>query len=105
VGAQIFPRGLSTGQNNQLGFRYVSLQEEGLPLMSSQLGFAVVDMFHRPDATVGRLEAIRGGTSSIMTANAPGGIFNFISKTGGQQPRGVLIWFPRLLTLSVSYTF
>lgn len=105
MGAQIFPRGLSTGQNNQLGFRYVSLQEEGLPLMSSQLGFAVVDMFHRPDATVGRLEAIRGGTSSIMTANAPGGIFNFISKTGGQQPRGVLIWFPRLLTLSVSYTF
>lgn len=88
VGAQIFPRGLSTGQNNQLGFRYVSLQEEGLPVMSSQLGFAVVDMFHRPDATVGRLEAIRGGTSSIITANAPGGIFNFISKTGGQQRSG-----------------
>ncbi|MFN4145299.1 MAG: TonB-dependent receptor [Runella sp.] len=88
VGAIVFPRGLSTGQNNQLGFRYVSLQEEGLPIMSTQLGFALVDMFHRTDATVGRLEAIRGGTSSIITNNSPGGIFNFISKTGGQQFSG-----------------
>lgn len=93
MGAQIFPRGLSTGQNNQLGFRYVSLQEEGLPLMSSQLGFAVVDMFHRPDATVGRLEAIRGGTSSIIIANAPCGIFNFISKTGGNNHGASLYGF------------
>ncbi len=88
VGAQIFPRGLSTGQNNQLGFRYVSLQEDGLPVMSTQIGFGVIDMFHRVDANVARLEAIRGGSASITSANSPGGIFNFISKTGGDKLAG-----------------
>ncbi|TDB64448.1 TonB-dependent receptor [Arundinibacter roseus] len=90
VGAQVFTRGLSTGQNNQLGFRYVSLQEEGLPVMSTQLGFGVVDMFHRVDVTTGRLEAIRGGAASVTAANAPGGIFNFISRTGSAESNGTV---------------
>ncbi len=34
------------------------------------------------------MEAVRGGTASIVGANAPGGIFNYISKTGGQKFEG-----------------
>ena len=88
VGAQIYPRGLSAGAVADIGFKYSSLQEDGLPVMSTQLQFAVIDMFHRPDASVSRLEAIRGGSASTSAANSPGGIFNFISRTGGDQFRG-----------------
>jgi iron complex outermembrane receptor protein len=88
VGAQIYPRGLSAGAVADIGFKYSSLQEDGLPVMSTQFQFAVIDMFHRPDASVERLEAIRGGSASTSAANSPGGIFNFISKTGGSKFRG-----------------
>ena len=83
VGNRVVARGVAPVGNQNIGFQYVSLQEEGLPIMGSQIGFAVVDMFHRADLTVDRLEAIRGGSASIASANSPGGIFNFISKTGG----------------------
>ncbi len=88
VGTKVVARGLLPVGNDQIGFQYVSLQEEGLPLMGSQIGFAVVDMFHRNDANTLRMEAIRGGSASIAVANAPGGIFNFISKTGGNKFSG-----------------
>ncbi len=85
VGTKVVARGLIPVGNDNIGFQYVSLQEEGLPIMGSQLSFAVVDMFHRNDANTARMEAIRGGSASIAVANAPGGIFNFISKTGGSK--------------------
>lgn len=88
VGAKVVARGLLPVGNDQIGFQYVSLQEEGLPVMGSQIGFAVIDMFHRNDANTLRMEAIRGGSASIAVANAPGGIFNFISKTGGSKFAG-----------------
>ena len=83
VGAKVVARGLAPVGNDQVGYQYVSLQEEGLPVMGAQVGFILVDMFQRTDITTARLEAIRGGSSSITAANSPGGIFNFISKTGG----------------------
>ncbi len=89
VGAQIYPRGLSTGAVADIGFKYSALQEDGLPIMSTQLQFAVIDMFHRADATVARLEAIRGGSAAISAANSPGGIFNFISRNGTEEFSGV----------------
>jgi iron complex outermembrane recepter protein len=88
VGTRVIARGLSPAGNDNIGFTYVSLQEEGLPVMASQIGFAVVDMFHRADITTGRLETVRGGTASVTSFNAPGGIFNFISKTGGATFKG-----------------
>jgi iron complex outermembrane recepter protein len=33
-----------------------------------------------------RLEALRGGTSTVTGSNAPGGIFNYISRTGKSSP-------------------
>ena len=83
VGNRVVARGVAPAGNDQIGFTYVSLQEEGLPVMGAQMGFAVIDMFHRTDITTGRVEAIRGGSSAIAAPNSPGGIFNFISKTGG----------------------
>jgi iron complex outermembrane recepter protein len=91
VEAKIYPRGLvSANSGNGTGFRYVSLQEDGLPVMGTLLGFSAPDFYHRADATVGRLEAIRGGSASITSANSPGGIYNFISKEGGQKFGGEL---------------
>ncbi len=88
VGNRVIARGLAPAGNDNIGFTYVSLQEEGLPIMASQMGFAVVDMFQRADITTGRLETVRGGTASVTSVNAPGGIFNFISKTGGATFKG-----------------
>lgn len=85
VGNIVYARGLASGAKSLPGFYYVSLQEEGLPITSTQYIFTFNDLFHRTDATVNRLEAIRGGSSAISAPNAPGGIFNFISKKGGEK--------------------
>ena len=60
---------------------YVSIQEDGLPVISAS-GQFTPDPFLRFDLTVQRIEAVRGGTASVLGVNAPGGIFNYISKTG-----------------------
>ncbi|MDQ3845224.1 MAG: TonB-dependent receptor, partial [Bacteroidota bacterium] len=83
VSGSVYTRGLSVGG----GFYYVSMQEDGLPIMVMP-GAAQPDAFLRADATVARVEAVRGGTASILGANAPGGIFNYVSKAGGQQFAG-----------------
>jgi outer membrane receptor protein involved in Fe transport len=65
------------------GSKYVQIQEDGLPvLLFGDISFATADIFTRFDANVARIEAIRGGSASTQTSNAPGGIINIISKTG-----------------------
>lgn len=65
------------------GSKYLQLQEDGLPvLMYGDIAFATADIFTRFDANIGRIEAIRGGSASTLASNSPGGIINFISKTG-----------------------
>ncbi|MDZ7879952.1 MAG: TonB-dependent receptor [Saprospiraceae bacterium] len=82
-------RGVTTGRNNgSSGYDYVSMQEDGLPVVNALMGDFSPDMFTRVDATLGKLEAVRGGSASITGANAPGGIFNYISKTGGDKLEG-----------------
>jgi len=79
----VYSRGISAGSiDNANGYYYVGLQEDGLPVININAG---VDYFLRADATTNRVEAVRGGTASILGANAPGGIFNYISKTGGPE--------------------
>jgi iron complex outermembrane receptor protein len=79
----VYTRGISAGSiDNANGYYYVSLQEDGLPVTNVNLG---VDNYLRADVTVARLEAVRGGTASILGTNSPGGIFNYVSKTGGQK--------------------
>jgi outer membrane receptor protein involved in Fe transport len=65
------------------GSRYVSFQEDGFPsLLIGDIAFATADSFIRIDKTISSVQSIRGGTSSTLAANAPGGIINLISKTG-----------------------
>lgn len=79
VGSSIYTRGL----NYNGGFFYVSMQEDGLPVMGIS-GLVNPDAYLRADATLQRIEVVRGGTASILGPNAPGGIFNYVSKKGGQ---------------------
>ncbi|QTN26651.1 TonB-dependent receptor [Rhodoferax sp. AJA081-3] len=67
------------------GSRYVQLQEDGLPLvLFGDVSFGTADQFLRADFNVDRLEVIRGGSASTLATNSPGGIVNFISKTGAE---------------------
>lgn len=83
VGNSIYTRGL----NYNGGFFYVSMQEDGLPVMGIS-GLVQPDAYLRADATLNRIESVRGGTASILGPNAPGGLFNYVSKTGGQTLTG-----------------
>ena len=85
----VYSRGVSVGSNDGAsGYYYVSMQEDGLPVTNATFGNYGPDFFLRPDATLGKLEAVRGGTASILGNNAPGGIFNYVSKTGGDKFEG-----------------
>lgn len=82
----VYSRGISANSiDNASGYYYVSMQEDGLPVTNTAPN---ADYFLRADITTARLEAVRGGTASIFGANAPGGIFNYISKTGGGSFEG-----------------
>ncbi len=65
------------------GARYLSFQEDGFPMMAvGDTAFATADSFLRFDTTVSSVQSIRGGSASTQAGNSPGGIINFISKTG-----------------------
>lgn len=82
----VYSRGISAGSiDNANGYYYVSMQEDGLPITNVNLG---VDYFLRTDAGTAKVEGVKGGTASILGANAPGGIFNYISKEGGKTFAG-----------------
>ena len=85
VGNNVFPRGIPS----EGSYQYVQLQEDGLPVFEDgELQFGNADNFMRVDQTVERVESVRGGSGSIYATNAPGGIINFISKTGGPEFKG-----------------
>ena len=68
------------------GSRYVQLQEDGLPiLLVGDVSFATADQFLRADGFLDTLDVIRGGSASTLATNSPGGLINFISKTGKQN--------------------
>ncbi|HUN93568.1 MAG TPA: TonB-dependent receptor [Burkholderiaceae bacterium] len=68
------------------GARYVQYQEDGLPVLQiGDLDFLTPDTYIRADRSIERLEVIRGGSASTTATNAPGGIVNFISKTGDEE--------------------
>ncbi len=68
------------------GARYVQLQENGLPVMLfGDVAFATADMFVRIDNSLDQLQVVRGGSASTLATNSPGGVINFITKTGIDQ--------------------
>jgi outer membrane receptor protein involved in Fe transport len=65
------------------GARYIQFQEDGLPVLQfGDIAFATPDTWIRADASLDRLEVLRGGSASTLATGAPGGIINFVSKTG-----------------------
>lgn len=81
--ANIAVRGIpvSTG-----GARYIQLQEDGLPVLEfGDIIFGNADNFLRADRNIARVEAVRGGSASTFASNSPGGVINFISKTGQRE--------------------
>lgn len=65
------------------GSRYVQFQEDGLPvLLNGDYNFLTPDVYMRADLGTEGVEVVRGGSASTMATNAPGGVINFISKTG-----------------------
>ncbi|MBD2841900.1 TonB-dependent siderophore receptor [Erythrobacter rubeus] len=83
--ANVFIRGIpAPGQ-----FLFSKIQVDGLPVFEEHgIGFLTPDGLYRNDLTTERLEAVRGGSSSVFASNAPGGIFNYITKRGTDTPEG-----------------
>lgn len=89
TGADVTVRGLPQTANSS--FRYISLQEDGLPAFEAPgLLFAFPDAMVRLDETVARVEAVRGGSAAVFGSSTPGGIVNVISKTGGPTLGGTV---------------
>ncbi len=88
---RVYSRGISALAEDDIGWYYMSLQEDGLPVTNYQTTYYGPDLFHRVDLTTRRLEVVRGGAAAITSANAPGGIVNFISETGGDTFRGSML--------------
>ena len=85
VGGNLFARGLPADGS----YRYVMLMEDGMPVYdSTELPFVNADIFVRIDENVARLEAVRGGNAALFGSNAPGGVINFLSRTGGPELNG-----------------
>ncbi|MEH3107087.1 MAG: TonB-dependent receptor [Sphingomonas fennica] len=81
--ANISVRGLPVASG---GSKFLQLQEDGLPILEfGDITFGNADIFLRTDFNVQRVESVRGGSASTFASNSPGGIINFISKTGEQE--------------------
>lgn len=83
----VYSRGLSANSlDGNNGYFYVSVQEDGLPVLNGIMTNYGPDYFLRPDIMTRKVEALRGGTAGITGPNAPGGIFNYLSKNGKSNP-------------------
>ena len=68
------------------GARYTQIQENGLPvLLFGDIAFGTADTFIRVDNSLDQLQVVRGGSASTLATNSPGGVINFITKTGVDQ--------------------
>jgi outer membrane receptor protein involved in Fe transport len=64
---------------------YISLQEDGLPLVYN--GF-LEELQHRKDIMDDSLQIVRGGPSGVLTTNGAAAIINFITRRGTDTPQG-----------------
>ncbi len=86
IRGMVYSRGISADSSDgATGTYYVSMQEDGLPFTNVNFGNYGSGYFNRPDATLQRVEAVRGGSASITSSNSPGGAFNYISRTGSAR--------------------
>lgn len=79
VFTKVYTRGVSAAAEDDMGWFYISLQEDGLPVSLVQHSYYGPDLFLRSDITTRKIEAVRGGSAAITALNGPGGIYNFVS--------------------------
>jgi iron complex outermembrane receptor protein len=73
------------------GFRLIDVLEDGLPVFESNYErFMNIDSLFRIDLMTERAEVERGGTSSIFSNNASGGVVNLITRHGAATPEGAV---------------
>lgn len=73
------------------GFSSIALLENGIPVQyDGNLGYLNTDQSFRLDETIARVEAVRGGPSTIFAPNSPGGTVNFLTRRGVDPPQTVL---------------
>ncbi len=85
---RVYSRGVSASASWERGWYYTSLQEDGLPVSVASWFFNGPDFYYRSGSDIGKVEAVRGGSAAITTANSPGGIINFISPEGSDEFKG-----------------
>lgn len=70
IRGMVYSRGVSVNTSDGAnGYYYVSMQEDGLPITNVNLGNFGPDYFLRPDASLLRVEAVRGGSASPTGAS------------------------------------
>lgn len=82
VNNNVAPRGLRGG----FSYSFISSQEDGVSVIYDTS--FTPDQIQRPDITLERVEAIRGGSSNIFSNNGAGATINYISKKGTETPQG-----------------
>jgi iron complex outermembrane receptor protein len=75
-------RGLAGGGQN-----FVQLLEDGLPIFYHP---GLADTILKQEVSIDRLEAVRGGTSGILTVNGAGATVNFITFRAKDEAQGLI---------------
>jgi iron complex outermembrane recepter protein len=75
-------RGLPGG-----GQQFIQILEDGLPVFYTR---ALADTVLKQELMIDRLEAVRGGTSGILTANGAGATINFLTFRNSDEPEGAV---------------
>ena len=75
-------RGLAGG-----GQQFIQIQEDGLPVFYTN---ALSDTILKQELFIDRMEAVRGGTSGILTVNGAGATINFLTFKNKFEPEGAV---------------
>jgi outer membrane receptor protein involved in Fe transport len=74
-----------------IGWRLIDVLQDGVPLYESNWEkYLNIDETFRVDLMTERAEVERGGTASIFSNNASGGVLNLITRHGTPEPEGAL---------------
>lgn len=90
VFSRVHTRGISASAEDDIGWYYTSLQEDGLPLTAVQYNYFTPDMYHRSDIMTERVTFENGGRSALVTHNSPGGAINYRSHRLAAKNHGSL---------------
>lgn len=89
TGGEAFNNVSIRGIGTTVGYSYVMLYEDGLPVIATNnLRHGLPDAFTRISSFVENVEVLRSGTSNIFASQAPLALINLISREGDSSFRG-----------------